>query len=103
MPLLSLHRHQTRQLGRAFLTIPGGVLIWAWASLYLGIAESVWTLADLTPWLLALLGAIGLALCTLGVRSTFRKRLQTGDCPTCRYACEGQHRCPECGSTLQRT
>lgn len=103
IPLVSFLRHRQKRLAWAFLTIPGGLLIWAWASLYSGVTESVWTFADLMPWLLVLLGTIGLILCTLGARSTFRRRLQPEDCPTCGYACEGQLRCPECGSTLHRT
>lgn len=97
IPLLSLWRHQRRGFWRASLAVPGGVLSWAWLSMYAGIAESVWTVQSLMPWTLALLGTIGIALLVLGAHAALRARLKPDDCRACGYPCAGLARCPECG------
>lgn len=99
-PVVSFVRHRQRGLVRALAGLPAAVLVWAWVSLYLGMLERVWSIWNLWPWLLGVLGGIGVFLLILSVRTALRARFGPGQCRVCGYPCEGMERCPECGRSL---
>lgn len=99
-PIVSLLRHGKRGVLMACLGLPGAVMVFALAMLYIGIAEGTWKAVSVNAGLAAVVGLLGLAMIAFAMRSACRAKSRPGQCPTCTYELEGLRQCPECGRKL---
>lgn len=96
-PIVSLLRHGTRGFLVAFLGLPGAVMVFALAMLYIGVAEGTWAIVSVKAGLAGAVGSVGLVLIVVAMRSAYRAKLGPGRCPKCAYDLKGLSQCPECG------